>query len=206
MKTAVLLVLAAALLSAPVDGIAGKVSTDGYVVERTELEVFGEDFVESLDMIFRVRSGGRLSLGTTHGSVNVMTWQREEVRLVLTKRTRAASADDARRILEQFRVQARHGGGNLALRARARTAECAGSVGVDFTIWVPKSYSLDIKTDNGDIELPGVDGKFSARTGDGAIRVDCPPEDLEVEVEDERRDRRDGDVQPEAPENGDGKL
>jgi hypothetical protein len=155
---------------------------------RSTLEMRGAGYVESLEMLFNVRSGGVLSLGTTTGSVNVQTWSKDQIRVVVTKRVQAGDAEDARRILDLFSVRALHGGKDLKLKARATTRECADAVGVEFTIWVPKSYNLDITTSNGSISLPDVDGAFSARTGEGSISVDCATDDLDVEVED-RTDR-----------------
>jgi hypothetical protein len=77
-----------------------------------------------------------------------------------------------------------HGGSDLQFTGRARTAECAREVGVTFTVWVPKSYNLDITTESGDIEIPRMDGRFTAHTSDGKIDVDCDPENVDIEVED----------------------
>lgn len=160
-----------------IDAVAGR------GLERGVMQVRGHSYVESIDMLFDVRSGGSLSLGTTAGSVNVQTWSREQIRLVVTKQITAEDMDAARRILDMFSIRALHGGKNLKLEGRARTREAA-AVGVQYTIWVPKSYNLDIKTKSGSIELPEVDGKFSARTDDGTITLDCDTEALDIEVED----------------------
>jgi hypothetical protein len=153
-------------------------------LQKGAMEVLGQSYVESIDVLFDVGAGGRLSLGTTMGSIRVQTWSRDQIRLVVTKSTRAADVDAARRMLAMFSVRARHGGRDLALKARARSKECAKAVGVEFTIWVPKSYNLNIKTKNGSIELPEVDGTFSAHTDDGTITLDCDTETLDIEVED----------------------
>jgi hypothetical protein len=83
-----------------------------------------------------------------------------------------------------FRIQALRGEGDLTLTAIAGTAECARAVGVTFTVWVPKSYDVKIKTESGDIDIPKMKGRFSAHTSDGKISVDCDTSDLDVEVED----------------------
>jgi len=173
-------------------------AVDPNAIQRSALEQRGTNYVETMDMLFDVRPGGVLSLGTSIGSVSVQTWSRDQIRLVVTKRVQASDADAARRILDQFSVRALHGGKNLKLKAAAKTQECADVVGVEFTIWVPKSYNLDITTSSGSISLPDVDGTFSARTGDGKISVDCSTDDLDVEVED-----RTGDDAT-APVRGDG--
>ena len=148
-------------------------------------------------LLFNVSPGGILSLGTSEGSVDVRTWSQNKVRMIITKRANATSELDAKHFLELFRVQALHGGKDLQVNARARSTACADAVGVRYTIWVPRSYNLDIKTDSGSIELPELNGKFSAHTGDGTITVDCDTEKLDIEVED--KTQSDDDVSADEP-------
>ena len=56
-----------------------------------ELFKKGNDYAESIDMMFDVVQGGALSLGTTNGSVKINTWSRDQIRVVITKTTRAGS-------------------------------------------------------------------------------------------------------------------
>lgn len=167
-------------------------------------------YVESMEMLFNVRSGGMLSLGTSLGSVNVRTWSREQIRLVVTKRTQAADVETARRILDQFSVRALHGGRDLTLEGRARAQEAVQSLGVEFSLWVPESYNLSIHTRSGSIALPEMKGAFSAHTDAGRIILDCDTDTLEIEVEDRSpepvRAGASNDVSPPPPGDGDSPL
>lgn len=159
-----------------------------FTIKRGELSRQGQAYVQTIDMLFNARNGGRLILGTSVGSVSVETWSEDKVRLVVTKRTLAGNEDDALRIMDMFRIRALQGGNEVSFTGRARTRECAESVGVMYTIWVPRSYELDIKTDSGDIEIAQTAGKYSAHTGDGKITVDVDTDDLDIEVEDHTGD------------------
>jgi hypothetical protein len=182
-------------------GTAGATSYstgDDFTVRRSDLRQAGGDYVESIDMLFNVERTGGLILGTSLGSVNVRTWPYDKVRLVVDKRANVDSEIDARRIFDMFRIQARRGGADLEFTARARTSEAAENMGVTFTIWVPRSYNLDIKTKSGDIEIPELEGRFTAHTSDGKIVVDCEPEAVDIEVE----DRTGGETQEDPVEAG----
>ena len=178
--TAILLLLVVSQVSAATSDR----SSDQFKIERSGLRQVGQDYVESIDMMFKVDGRGALALGTTIGTVTVRTWSENMVRLVIDKRISAEDPAYARRLLDMFRVQALHGGSDLQFTGRARTGECARSVDVTFTVWVPKSYDLDIKTESGDIAIPRMEGRFSAHTSDGRISVDCDTENLDIEVED----------------------
>jgi len=168
---------------------------DDFTVRRSDLRLTGGSYVESIDMLFNVERTGALILGTSLGSVNIRTWPYDKVRLVVSKSANVDSEIDARRIFDMFRIQALRGGADLTFTARARTSEAAENMGVTFTIWVPRSYNLDIKTKSGDIEIPELEGRFTAHTSDGKIIVDCDPETVDIEVED-----RSGSDTPEEPD------
>jgi hypothetical protein len=144
----------------------------------------GSHYTESIDMLFDVKQGGELSLGTTNGSVRINTWAKDQVRLVVTKTTNAADPYNARTILESFLVQAKHQGKNLDLKALANTEACKQSVGVTFTVWVPKNYNVAINTGDGNVDIGKLNGSFSAKTGKGKISFECEPEGMDIEVED----------------------
>lgn len=153
--------------------------------EAAKVLGFGTTYTESIDMLFDVKSGGALSLGTTNGSVRVETWAHEKIRLVITKSARASNAYDAKTLLANFLVHTKHEGKDLRLRAVARTKECKETVGVNITVWVPKSYNVEIKTEKGSIDIARLNGKFTAHTNEGKINLGYDPEDgLDIEVED----------------------
>jgi hypothetical protein len=203
MKAVLVLLLSAAALTAAgptEDALAGASHLgDLFTVTRGEVTRDGIGFVESTEMRIDIGPGGVLSLGTTLGSISVRTWASDHVRLVVDKRARPMSAEEARRLFEMFLIHARPGGGDVALRARAANNECARAVDVTFTLWVPKDCSVDVSTKSGDIDIPDMSGRFSARTAAGKISVECDTEGMDIEVED-RTDAGAADDTPAASE------
>jgi hypothetical protein len=182
-------------------GLSGQVAADNgrgptgqFVREAVKLLLKDHTYTESAEMLFDVKSGGALSLGTTNGSIRVATWEKEKIRLVITKTARASCAFDAKALLAKFLVQTKCEGKDLHLVAKAQTKECKETVGVTFTVWVPRSYNVDIKTEAGSIDIGRLNGKFSAHTNDGKITLDYNPDDgLDIEVEDRTADENDVD-------------
>lgn len=172
----------------------GRCPTGQLINEAVDLLLRGHTYTESAEMLFDVESGGALSLGTTNGSIRVATWEKEKIRLVITKSARASCAFDAKALLAKFLVQTKCEGKDLHLVAKAQTQECKETVGVTFTVWVPKSYNVDIKTETGSIDIGRLKGKFSAHTNDGKITLDYDPDDgLDIEVEDRTAEESDVD-------------
>jgi hypothetical protein len=153
-------------------------------LQSTGLFKKGHNFSESIDMLFDVEQGGALSLGTTNGSVRIKTWSKDQIRLVVTKTTAAESSFNAQTILEDFLVQARHKGKDLHLTAMAYSETCRSSVGVTFTVWVPKNYNVAIDTGDGNVDIGKINGSFSAKTAKGKITFECEPNGMDIEVRD----------------------
>jgi hypothetical protein len=153
-------------------------------LQASDLFKKGSSFTESIDVLYDVEQGGELSLGTTNGSVKINTWAKDQIRLVITKTTSASSPYNARTILEDFLVVASHKGKDLQLKASANTDDCKKSVGVTFTVWVPKNYNVDIDTGDGNVNIGKLNGSFSAKTGNGKISFECEPNGMDIEVED----------------------
>jgi len=206
-RTLLLVLISAVMLAAGGTALAGGQSYSA--LDAGELFKKGDYYTESIDMMFDVMRGGALSLGTTNGSVKIRTWSRNQVRLVITKTTSAASPYNARTILEDFLVQARHEGGDLDLKAVANSASCKKTLGVTFEVWVPEDYDVAINTGKGDVNIGKISGSFSAKTGDGKISFECDPEGMDIEVEDKSKgetpDSPDDDVDVEAEKPADRK-
>lgn len=200
MKPARILVVAGLVLALSLgistQAVAVKLSdASGHKIADTVHRLLtGSNYTESVDMSFDVRAGGALLLGTTNGSINVRTWEKEQIRLVITKTAKAASAFDAKALLAKFLVQTKQVGRDLHLQAKAQTAECKETVGVTFDVWVPRSYNVDIKTETGSIDIGRLNGKFSAHTNDGNITLGYDPDDgLDIRVEDHTAESSGGD-------------
>jgi hypothetical protein len=154
-----------------------------------ELFKKGTQYTESIDMMFDVTQGGALSLGTTNGSVKINTWQRSQIRLVITKTTQANDPYNARTILEDFLVRTLHKGRDLDLQAVAGSQSCLKNVGVTFEVWVPRDYNVDINTGSGNVDIGKISGSFCAKTGNGKISFECEPEGMDIEVEDKSSEK-----------------
>jgi DUF4097 and DUF4098 domain-containing protein YvlB len=119
--------------------------------------------------------------------VKINTWKKNQIRLLITKTTRAESPYNARTILEDFLVQAKHKGKDLDLQAIANSETCKKSVGVTFEVWVPKDYNVAINTGSGNVDIGKINGSFTAKTGNGKISFECDPDGMDIEVEDKSK-------------------
>lgn len=121
---------------------------------------------------------GRLmfKVGNVRGAIEVIGWDRDEIEVCATIRVRAASKDKAERIYGNIEFEIEQDPGNISVRAlvpKYRKDSISGegntTVWVDYSIRVPYSTDLDVKSVTGDIAVVQVGGRFRVVSEQGAI-------------------------------------
>ncbi len=141
------------------------------------IDVGGEEAVVNEEKRFPVTGNVDLTLTTFDGSIEVRSWDRNEV-LVRIER-RAASAQEA----EALRVQTTQEGNRIVVDAPGRDRVRTGiRDGLRFAMWrtptvslivsAPRHMTLAAKTGDGSIAAGDVAGTISLQTGDGSIHAD----------------------------------
>jgi DUF4097 and DUF4098 domain-containing protein YvlB len=122
---------------------------------------YGGRFTSQETKTFSVTGTPRVNIGTFDGSVVVVGWDKPEVMYTVSKR-----ADDDSS-LKQISVRAEQQGSNISIIASSD--ESAGSASVE--VHVPRHASVHVTSEDGSVQLDGVSGDLTLRTGDGSIQV-----------------------------------
>jgi DUF4097 and DUF4098 domain-containing protein YvlB len=108
--------------------------------------------------------------------VHVVTGRTNEIRLEAIKRVRHRDAEQAKRYLSLLRIEVSQVGGRLEIRTvYPRTSGRGVSSSVDYTITVPATASVSLKTVSGDVTVAGVRGEVRAETVSGNVDVSATP-------------------------------
>jgi hypothetical protein len=121
----------------------------------------GGRFTSQESKTFAVSGTPRVNIGTFDGSVVVHGWDKPEVMYVVTKR----ADDDA--ILKQIAVKAEQQGSSISIIASSDENE--GNAQIE--VHVPRQSSVHVSSEDGSLNLNGVSGDLTLRTGDGSIQV-----------------------------------
>ena len=121
----------------------------------------GGRFTSQESKTFAVSGTPRVNIGTFDGSVVVHGWDKPEVMYVVTKR----ADDDA--ILKQIAVKGEQQGSSISIIASSD--ENAGNAQIE--VHVPRQASVHVSSEDGSLNLNGVSGDLTLRTGDGSIQV-----------------------------------
>ena len=149
--------LGAALLASVLSACTVNVNTEGATASETRT--------------FTVTSPPTVTLDTFDGAIEVHSWDRNEVEVVVDKQAQ----DDA--LLAQIVVEQSQEGNHVTLRVRG-PAEASRSglvIGVSFSpratlrVALPKSATLELKSGDGSITVEDVAGSVTLQSGDGSI-------------------------------------
>lgn len=127
---------------------------------------------------FNVRETGNLVVETSGGSIDVSAHQSNTVRVEMYVRKNSRwirpDDDDAREIMEDFKIDISQSGSTVYAKAE-RDGSISGwfgsSASVSFTVYVPNKTSCDLNTSGGSIRLSGVTGTQDVKTSGGSLNL-----------------------------------
>jgi len=131
----------------------------------------------TVEKTFTVQPGGMLSIETQGGDIRVQTSADPIVKVVAREKIRASSDAEADEILKKLTLAIEQQADGVAASARYEKMPSGfhwGSwppVQVDFTVTVPASYNVTLKTSGGDVTVGDLTGKVHARTSGGSITL-----------------------------------
>ena len=117
---------------------------------------------ENVEKSYSVSSGGTLIIESDQGSIEVETWDKNEVDVLVEKKARSQSR------LNEFKVTVEQRGDDVYVGG---DSEWNSKVRVKFKISVPKSYNVDLRTGGGSIKIDDLNGQVKVHTSGGSISI-----------------------------------
>jgi hypothetical protein len=137
------------------------------VLPACSLDLHAEPFVEREELSYKVQAKPDVVLITFDGSIEVTSWDRNEI--AVTVERRAATAEMAKRL----RVQAQQDGNRVRLEVLKPEDGFEMNLGVSrsvsFKVSLPRASDVEARSGDGSIRINGVTGRISLRSGDGSI-------------------------------------
>lgn len=154
----------------------------GLLVAGCEVNLNTEGLTATEKRSFAVTGQPDITLETFDGSIEVHSWDRDEVEVEIEKRGMEQA------LLEQMTVEAEQDGDRISLRVKGPTSEARGglTIGVHFSpaarlrVAVPRRSAINARTGDGSIRVENVDGRTTLHTGDGSVALERVTGDIEV--------------------------
>jgi hypothetical protein len=142
----------------------------GCLSSACSIDVAGAGVTVLEEKTFTLTGQPELTLRTGDGSIEVRSWDRNEIHLEIHRR--AATTEEAKAL----EVKTSQDGNRIVIdapdRHGPRTIHIGNWVGesVSFVVRVPRQLLMDATTGDGSISLEDLEGKLTLRSGDGSIR------------------------------------
>ncbi|HKH48026.1 MAG TPA: DUF4097 family beta strand repeat-containing protein [Thermoanaerobaculia bacterium] len=143
-----------------------------------------ETLTEKFAKTYPLAADGSLSLTNVNGDVTFEAWDRAEVQVNAEKKVKAGTAEDARKILSQIRIDVQAEPSAVRIETKTpKKVEGGGfwnalfggndvSMGVTYRVKVPRDAIVEADNVNGGIRLSGTRGTGRLETVNGAVDVE----------------------------------
>jgi DUF4097 and DUF4098 domain-containing protein YvlB len=135
--------------------------------------------LESEDTIkksFQVGPGGRLTLETDRGSIEVKTVDSNTLEVEVNRKVYALDREKADEILKDFDIEFTQRGNDLHIRGEFKRPRPSfwgwrrQRLRLHYLVSVPKKYNVDLKTAGGSISIDDLEGEVRSKTSGGSLR------------------------------------
>jgi hypothetical protein len=133
---------------------------------------------ETIDQTFPLATGGEVSIRNVNGSIQVATWDRDEVRVVAVKKVRASSGGRADEILARTKVSIETSADRVSVKTELPKSSGGflawvfgndSSASVSYEVTVPDRADVEVGTTNGKLKVRDVAGRVDASSTNGSI-------------------------------------
>jgi len=142
-----------------------------------------ETLTEKLSKTYPLAADGSISLNNVNGNVTFEAWDRSEVQVDAEKKVKAGSAEDARKILSQIRIDVQAEPSAVRIETKMPKKVDGGgfwslfggndvSMGVTYRVKVPRDAIVEADNVNGGIRLSGTRGTGRLETVNGNVDVE----------------------------------
>jgi Toastrack DUF4097 len=121
---------------------------------------------------YELQPGGLLEIGNVNGKIEVEPATGNTVEVVAVKSASGASSEAAKAALQRIDIQEHASASSVKIETKLNRGGSflnGGNLSVHYTVRVPASAEVKVRTVNGGIELTGLAGRVTAGTTNGGI-------------------------------------
>lgn len=149
----------------------------GDLIRQAVPDFLTETTLEDITEVFPVTSGGKLTVNTDFGAIDVQSAETDTVSVRVQRSAQLKADRRAGEILKNFDVQLTHEASDVKIEAKFRGSEkqwkkAQKRLDIQFSLVVPRHYSLDLKTAGAEISAVDITGDVNAKTAGNRLRLE----------------------------------
>lgn len=147
----------------------------GDLIRRSVPDFLTETTLEDINEVFPVAPGGKLTLATSFGAIDVQSAETDTVSVRVQRSAQLKADRRAGEILKNFDVQMTREASDVRIEAQFKGPgkqwkKAQKRLDIQFSIVVPQHYSLDLKTAGAEISAANITGDVNAKTSGGNLQ------------------------------------
>jgi hypothetical protein len=167
----------AALLALPLTAGAQRARSERWTDECRHSWSDDEDWCERRETTIPARAVLRVD-GGDNGGIEVVGWDRSEIRIVALIHTRGEDEADAKELAKEIRINT-----DGTIRAEGPSSRRRRGWSVSYVISAPRRVDVDLRTENGGVTLEDLSGHLAFSAVNGGIHLSNVQGDVRGETE-----------------------
>ncbi|MHC4618321.1 MAG: M56 family metallopeptidase [Planctomycetota bacterium] len=139
------------------------------ILARKVMSLTGKKHKSVEEFIAPFASGARLAVRGINGSINVSAAAEPECRIKATIKVETKNKEETRKLRDKVKIDVSQVAESLSVEVQQPRLRRKQSVTVDFEITLPRQANLDLRTNNGSIDVADISGDIESRTNNGSL-------------------------------------
>ena len=154
------------------DGTVTAVTTNNGTTIRINNPRYKFEKTKTVIKSYPLGNNELVNINNTYGRVMVNNWRRNEVKVIATVKSRAATEAEAQRNLDRVEIAASDGSTkNFSTRLDNRKGNNSYSLTIDYDVFIPENGNLNITNSFGNTTLPDRNGKTNISQSYGSVKA-----------------------------------
>ncbi|HUW20216.1 MAG TPA: M56 family metallopeptidase [Sedimentisphaerales bacterium] len=158
-------------------GVAVQRKSENEAAQQSQIKTAARKIVSSTgkksksieEFIAPFASGTKLAVTGINGSIKVSAGKEPECRIKAAIEVETKSKQETKELMDKVKVDVRQLAENLSVEVQQPKLRKKQSVTVDFEITLPPQANLDLRTNNGSIDIADISGDIESRTNNGSL-------------------------------------
>jgi len=169
--------------------IAALLVVTGFLLSTAHAESTKPEYTETFDQTFPLSPGAQFTIDNRNGSIEIDTWDKEEIHIVAEKRMRpknngfswllrfvgiktadVSTDEQAQKLFKQLSIDVSGDAANRVVKTNYPDVEGV-EFQVSYRITAPKRVATKVDTVNGAVRVANVEGETSVETTNGSVNL-----------------------------------
>lgn len=139
------------------------------------LSLAKEKYTEKFEKTVKLAKDGKVVIGNISGDIEVLTWNKAEVKIDAEKISRTSSQEKAKKNFDRVTIEVIEDGRTVRIKTvyaknsfRSKSSNCS----VNYTVTIPSGADAEVRSVSGDVSLKKIGGAVKTKVTSGDVTIE----------------------------------